>query len=404
MTNTEYSSEQINPAWKLPFDVASQWPMAVALLGSHQKLAAGNQDGTILVWDLPEQPVATKIKLDNGKEEDGFETPPPARRLVGHTNGITRLVAAPDGQTLVSASLDRKLRVWNVSSPTSGESEIVLDSERRVQRARSSPKEMRDEFLQASGVKVATQAESVALNGHQDWINALGISGDGKRIISGDDSGLVIVWDLASRQEVSRWNVPGVAWIVAAALSTDGQTALISQYRRKGGDWNNYPAGLRLYNVADGALKLDILATNYPKEKNPPYQYQYEYHKFIAEGLVAVAFSPDGQLIACGQGGEGGEGKVHLLETATGKPLRTIGGHQYGTTDLTFSRDGKLLFTAGRDTMFRILRVDDGQELAKAGKSRGGQFSDWLSAIALSPDERWLAAADISGHVQVWAL
>lgn len=394
----------VKPAWKLPFDINGQWPMAVAFLGSHQKIAAANQDGTILVWELPEQPVATRIKLDNGKEEEGFETPPPSRRLVGHTNGVTRLVASPDGQTLVSASLDRTLRIWKLTAATSGESEIVLDSEQRVQRARYASPAKREEILSTPGAIIAVQTESAVLNSHKDWINALAISADGMRIISGDDSGLVIVWDLATQREISRWQVPGVAWIVSAALSSDGQTALISQYRRKGGDWNNYPAGLRLYNVVDGAMKLDILATNYPKEKNPPYQYQYEYHKFIAEGLVALAFSPDGQLVACGQGGEGGEGKVHLLETATGKPLRTIGGHQYGTTDLTFSRDGKRLFTVGRDTTFRILQVEDGQELAKGGKPRGGQFTDWLSAVSLSPDERWLAAADISGLVQLWEL
>jgi WD40 repeat protein len=400
----DYNPEQIKPAWKLPFDITGQWPMAVALLGSHQKVAAANQDGTILIWELPEKPVATKIKLDNGKEEDGFETPPPARRLVGHTNGVTRLVAVPGGQTLVSASRDRTLRIWNLTATTVGESEIVLDSEQRQQRARYASKDKKEEILSMPGQKMVIQTDAVVLAGHQDWINALAISADGKLIISGDDSGLVIVWDVASQKEISRWKVPGVAWIVAAALSDNGETALISQYRRKGGDWNNHPAGLRLYNVADGALKLDILATNYPKEKSPPYQYQYEYHKFIAEGLVAVAFSPDGLHVACGQGGEGGEGKVHILETATGKPLRTIGGHQYGMTDLAFSRDGKLLFTAGRDTMFRILQVEDGKEVAKIGKPRGGQFTDWLSAVSLSPDERWLAAADISGHVQLWQL
>src|SRR5262245_16721975 len=120
----EYKSEQIKAAWKLPFDITGQWPTSVALLGSHQRVAAANQDGTILIWDLPEKPVATKIKLDNGKEEDGFETPSPSRRLQGHTNGITRLLATPDGQTLISASLDRTLRVWNVSAATSGETEL----------------------------------------------------------------------------------------------------------------------------------------------------------------------------------------------------------------------------------------------------------------------------------------
>jgi WD40 repeat protein len=400
----EYKSENIKPAWKLAFDIAGQWPTCVALLGSHQKVAAANQDGTILIWDLPEKPVPTKIKLDNGKEEDGFETPGPTRRLVGHTNTVTRLLVSSDGQTLISSSLDRTVRVWNLTEAPDGETELVLDSERRQQRSRYLPKEKKDEVINAPGVKIPSQSKSTVLNGHKDWINVLAISGDGKRILSGDDSGVAIVWDVATRQEISRWKCPGVAWIVAAALSPDGQTAVISQYRRKGGDWNNYPAGLRVFNVADGAMKLDVLATNYPKEKNPPYQYQYEYHKFIAEGLVSLAISPDASLVACGQGGESGEGKTHLVEIATGKVLRTIGGHQYGTTDITFSRDAQLLFTAGRDTQFRILKVEDGQEIAKAGKPRGGQFTDWLSAISVSPDERWLAASDISGHVQLWEL
>ena len=108
--------------------------------------------------------------------------------------------------------------------------------------------------------------------------------------------------------------------------------------------------------------------------------------------------------MAVGQGGEGGEGKVHLVETESGKVARAISGHQYGVTDLAFSKDGAYLFTAGRDTTFRICRVSDGQEIAKIGKPRGGQFHDWLSAISISPDERWLAASDIGGMVQVWQL
>ena len=59
---------------------------------------------------------------------------------------------------------------------------------------------------------------------------------------------------------------------------------------------------------------------------------------------------------------------------------------------------------AGRDTTVRILQVEDGKEVAKFGKPRGGQFYDWINAISLSPDEKWVAGADISGHVQVWKL
>lgn len=398
----DYKPDQIKTAWKLLFEGA--WPMGVAFAGSHRRVVAANQEGTIVVWDLPEAPVVTKIKNDQGKEEDGIEAPPPVRKLEGHTNGVTRLLALPDGNTLISTSYDRTVRLWDLSAAPTGEAEIVLDGERREQRARRVEEAKRKDILDAPGVKVGVQQATAVLDGHKEWINALGISADGKRAITGDDSGLVIVWDLATRKELTRWQCPGVAWVSAAALSADGATALISQYRFKGGDWNNYPAGLRVYDVASGKVKLDILATMFPKEKNPPYQYQYEYGKFMASGLVTVAFSPDGKLVACGQGGEGGDSKAHLIETETGKLVRDVSNHQYGITDLAFSKDGKHLFTSGRDTLVRIIKVEDGTEIAKVGKPRGGQFNDWISALSLSPDERWLAGTDISGHVQIWDL
>lgn len=395
--------ENAKPVWKLPFDNFA-WPMSVAFVGSHQHVVAGNQDGQLLLWELPESPVSAKIKDAQGKEVDGFEVPPPAKLLVGHENSVQRLLATADGHTLVSISLDKSVRLWDVSAAANGEGEIVLDRELRKQAARRVEESKRPAILEAPGLKLPTISSIAAFSEHKEWINALGMSADGKRIITGDDAGQVIVWDLATRQPISRWQAPGVAWVVSVALSPDGKTAVVSQYRRKGGDWNNYPAGLRFYNADTGELRLDVLAQNFPDEKNPPYQYQYKYREFVGPGLVASAFSPDGKVVALGQGGEDGNGKTHLVEIDTGKTLRTIGGHQYGVCDLCFTKDGKHLFTSGRDTTIRILQVEDGKEIAKLGKPRGGQFNDWISAISLSADEKWLAAADISGHVQIWQL
>src|SRR5207302_3471818 len=116
------------------------------------------------------------------------------------------------------------------------------------------------------------------------------------------------------------------------------------------------------------------------------------------------AMSADGSMIAVGQGGETETGKVHLLETATGKLLRDVSGHLNGVTDVLFSADGKHVLSVGRDTCVRICQVEDGKEVAVLGAPRGGQFKDWFSAVALSPDQRSVVAADISGLVQVWQL
>lgn len=397
----EWKTDSIKPLCQLQFE--GPWPMAVAVCGDTRKVVAGNQDGLLLAWDIPTDLPAPKVdeKEKKPSDEPRYAELTPSRSLVGHTNGVTNLVATPDGRTAISSSLDRTLRVWDMTAASSGSAEVILDRRQRERALKKLPEAKRKEAVPAPGIKLPTQTAAAELPGHADWINALAITNDGRRAISGDDAGRVIVWDVATRKEVSRWQCPGVAWVSAVALSPDGQTALVAQYRRKGGDFNNYPAGLRLFNVADGAITLDLLAKMFPKEKNPAYQYQYEYHKIIGEGLVTAQFSPDGKLFAIGQGGEGGEAKIHLFEPATGKLVRSLPGHQYGNTQVRFTADGKNLISVGRDTMLRVQDLE-GKELAKLGKPRGGQFTDWLSAVSVSADEKLLAATDISGFVQLW--
>ncbi|MCA9224802.1 MAG: hypothetical protein KDA47_04290, partial [Planctomycetales bacterium] len=84
--------------------------------------------------------------------------------------------------------------------------------------------------------------------------------------------------------------------------------------------------------------------------------------------------------------------------------IREISGHRYGVTDVKFSADGNYDLSTGRDTMLLICEVSDGKEVAALGKSRGGQFKDWLYALAISPDQNWVAATDIAGLVHVWQL
>ncbi len=375
------------------------WPTSVAWLGSGRRLAATNQLGQIYIWDLPESP--PELPKDSPKDR----TAPnvfPVRRLDGHTNEISRLLVTPDGKHLISASLDRSIRVWPLDVPAADKAEAILDAETRKRDAKRSGK--KDAAL--PGVTVETQTACEVLSGHEDWIYALGISADGKRIISGDVRSQVIVWDLESRKSISKWLGHPWNWVIAAALSPDGETALVSEHRYKRDDFDIPTPALKTWSVTDGKEKLDILKVQFPKinAADRTYGAAQVWRKFVANGLVAAAFSPDGQTIAAAQGGETDTGKVHLLEAATGKLIRDVSGHQYGATDVLFSADGKFVLSAGRDTTVRIGHVEDGKEAAVLGSPRGGQFKDWLSAIALAPDQRTLAATDIAGLVHVWQL
>jgi WD40 repeat protein len=386
--------------WQLAFEGA--WPTAVAFLGSGRRLAAANQLGQVFVWDLPETPPALPAEPPPGLVERRAPDHPPFRALVGHTNGVTALVAAADGRRLVSASVDHTLRVWDTDAPATGTAEFVLDGESRkvvVQRTGD------QSVLSAPGVPVETLAASHTLEGHDDWVLTLSASRDGRRLVSGDAAARVIVWDLVEPRELARWSGYPWNWIVAAALSPDGETALVSEFRYKRDDFDLPAPAVRLL-AATGEEKLDLLKTQFPDydPQATSYGAAQVWGGFTGQGLIAADFSPDGALVALGQGGEIETGKVHLVDTSTGTLVRDVAAHQYGVTAVHFSADGQFVLSTGRDTALRITRVDDGTEAAVLGEPRGGQFKDWFTALAVSPDERWIAAADLAGLVHVWRL
>jgi WD40 repeat protein len=358
--------------WTLPWD--ADWVTAVSFVGNN-KIAAGNKLGDILMWNLPEAP-ADKAPL-------------PARRLAGHTNEITRMLTTPDQKTVISASLDHTIKYWDLMSE-GGEPGVVVLNERARYEAESRKKKLPS----AVEAKVTVQKSVRELTGHKDWVLGLSMTPDGKTLISGADRALgpkkekegeIIVWDLAAGKEVRRFYLKGWPW--GMAISPDGQTVIASERVPLVFD-SGSRSGLKLWNAHTGEMKADL-------------------GKEIKERMAAASYSPDGKWLAICRGGEanGLSGKVTLLDPATGKKRReTSPGHLDGATDLAFHPDGKHIFSAGRDTTVKIWRLEDGKHVRDLGHGRGGQFKDWICAIAISPDGKRLAAADMAGAVQIWSL
>jgi WD40 repeat protein len=360
--------EKTTLAWTLPWD--ADWVTAATFVGNTRRVAAGNNLGQIVVWDLP--------------AEAGDPAPTPCRRLDGHTNVISRLVSTPDGRWLISASYDHTIRFWDMEAPPKGSEEIVLNA-RAIADAQAR-KNNGAKVPPPIPAKVETQEAQRVLNAHKDWVLGLSISKDGNTLVSGDDGGHVIVWDRAEGKEVRRWHVKG--WVYALALSPDAQQLLVSERLPLIFDSGRY-AATKLWDPATGEMKRDLAAL------------------FKQEHMVAAAFSPDSKVLGVAKGGEsnGQTGKVTLLDPATGNKLReTAPGHLDGATDVAFHPEGEYFASAGRDTQVRIWKTADGKLVKELGKSRGGQSKDWIHAVSFSADGRWLAASDMAGQVLIYTL
>ncbi len=360
----EAGFEKAKLAWTLKWDV--DWVQAVAYVGPN-RIAAGNKLGQILIWDLP-----TDLKAP---------APKPIKQLVGHTNEINRLLVSPDGKWLYSASNDHTIRKWDLKATGNKKEKVVLNA-RLIYDAESRKKK--------PPVPVEAEVECITsakvLDGHHDWVLGLTQSKDGKILISGDDKGEIVVWDREAEKELRRWKVKG--WVWAMSLAPEADLLVVSERIPLVFDSGRH-AGVKTWDPRKGEVKDD-------------------WSKAMDKQIIgAAAFSPDGKFVVLGRGGEadvGGGGKLTVY-SRDGKKLKDLTpGHAYGVTDLLFHPDGEHLFSSGRDTVVKIWNLKSGKMVKELGTPRGGQFKDWIHATSLSADQKWLAAADMAGQVQIWML
>jgi RNA polymerase sigma factor (sigma-70 family) len=109
--------------------------------------------------------------------------------------------------------------------------------------------------------------------------------------------------------------------------------------------------------------------------------------------VLSVAFSPDGQVLASGDGGR----HVRLWQVATGNELTSIAAHENEVSSVAFSPDGRVLASAGYDQTVRLWNAATNEPLRSIMA-----HEDKVSALAFSPDNRYLASAGWDRQVHLW--
>jgi predicted NACHT family NTPase len=109
--------------------------------------------------------------------------------------------------------------------------------------------------------------------------------------------------------------------------------------------------------------------------------------------VFAVAFSPDGKLLATG----GTDGVVRCWDVASGREILTGKGHNSWVSSVAFSPDGKTLASSSSDRTVKLWNCHSGE----CFQTLQGH-SDMVRSVAFSPDGKTLASGSDDRTVKLW--
>ena len=316
----------------------------VALSTDGQTVISGSWDKTVRIW--------------NAASGELLQT------LQGHTDAVRSVALSTDGQTVISGSWDKTVRIWNAASGellqtlqghTDAVRSVALSTDGQTVISGSEDRTVRI-WNAASGELLQT------LQGHTRRVESVALSTDGQTVISGSEDETVRIWN-ASSGELLQTLQGHTDAVYSVALSTDGQTVI-------SGSWDKT---VRIWNAASGEL-LQTLQGH-------------------TDAVRSVALSTDGQTVISGSE----DRTLRIWNAASGELLQTLQGHTDAVWSVALSTDGQTVISGSEDETMRIWNAASGELL----QTLQGH-TDAVYSVALSTDGQTVISGSEDETVRIW--
>ncbi len=281
--------------------------------------------------------------------------------LHGHKKDVSGLAFYPNAKTLASASWDGTVRLWDVPA--------------------------------AKPIK--TLAEQLYA------FRSLASAWDGSALAAEDTRTDVTLWTRGSKQPATLEGAGrGLAFSPFGKFLVTGRTVWDVSTRTRVGEINGFLNDARCVSLAP--LRAAIATPGTPPHGNGLYlwslngQWRRTLEQPNVAGIVALAFSPDGKLIAVSTGAYA---TVELWDVAAGKAERMPGRPQEIVMQLAFSPNGRLLAGATDGGAVVLWDMKTRKQYQTLAPEKAEPHS-----LTFSPDGEFLAVGGGDTLVRVWRL
>ena len=395
------------------------------------KTLAGIYENEVRIWDLNTGDQQTSILVDNVWSR-GAELSPDGTMLAilrydsdnwllqlwdvsagTHITTLTEfaryireLKFSRDGNTLISTG-ESSIQLWDISTKRRNNS-IRIPSASEIAISPDEKMAVIGGYGVLSLWDLSTGALKTEFSGHTIGISSIAFSPDGSTIATGG-YGEINLWDVESGSRTLA--------IANHSTSVNGLTFNADNKTLATGHWYK----INLWDTVNGQLKTTFFGSRFTYNSDLDFRpdgttlasiiwgaiclWEIDFGVPIAvvrgygegirgsrSGYSSVAYSPDGSLLAGGNG----DATIHLWYGGRTRKGSLI-GHTDSVTSIAFNGRGRFLASGSYDNTVRLWDVVDATNIATFEG-----HTDVVNTVDISPDARYIASGSKDKSIIIW--